>query len=179
MPGIGQWWRISPQSQTCCSTSLHTHTHTNKYAHRVQWLCSTISSCFPRSPMSHYITCPAFKLIPAHGSSQLLFQGGRASVWSPWSCACFPRQPCGGDAPLFIWLPSSRSTLAAPGAWIPGGVSCCCHLIEELFWWLRATGWWKWFSENLFRCTGNLWGILLIGFHCVTANLGARNEQRC
>lgn len=158
----------------------YTYTHTNMHTEFSSCVLQS-AHAFPSHPCP--TTSPAqllgLCLIPVHSSSQLPFQGGRGPGHSPWNYASFPRQPWGGEAPLFIWLASTGSTFAAPGAWILGGVSCCCHLSEEPFWWLRTTDWWKWFSEDLFRCTANLQGILLMGFHCVTADLRARNEQRC
>lgn len=101
--------------------------HLPPYTHTCINIHTEFSGCVLQSahafpshacPITSPVQLLSLCLIPLHGSSQLLFQEGRGPGCNPWSCASFPGQTWAGEALLFIWLASTRSTFAAPGAWI-------------------------------------------------------------
>lgn len=129
----------------------YTYTHTNMHTEFSSCVLQS-AHAFPSHPCP--TTSPAqllsLCLIPVHSSSQLPFQGGRGPGHSPWNYASFPRQPWGGEAPLFIWLVNLCSTRCLD----PRG----CELLLPPLWGAILMAPYHWLVEMI------LWGSFQV--HC-------------
>lgn len=137
MSGIGQRWRISLQPQTCCSTSLHAHAYAqirtqNSVVNFYRSAHAFLHHPCPATLLPSFWVCTWPQDMVAPSCWFKAEEDQATALWAtPASQGCLEAL----GHPSSLNLPALDQPSQRLGPRSSGSVSCC-HLAEELFWWL-------------------------------------------